>query len=390
MNGLDRFQPPALLERRASHLAVAGAAVFLLGLWIDPQRAWPGLLMGSFALVCLGLGGLVFVAMQYSSGAVWSIALRRAGEAMTAALPWGAAGILAVLLMQPSVYPWYVHLETESGSWPTFKALWLSYPFFLARAVIYISIWLGFAWALKRNSRLQDLQAGPAMSVRNTRLSAGFLVVFAITFWLASTDWIMSLEPGWTSTIFGIYNFSGLFLSTLAVLALLTLQFRQGPWRSGVGDNHLLDLGRLIVAFSTFWGYIWFSQYMLIWYANLNEETPYMVLRTSSGWGKLFVWNLLLNWALPFLLLLPRSNKKNPHILAAAAILVLAGRVLDLYLMVVPPFAPQNPWPAVWDLAILVAVVSSFILVTLRDFYRARPLPIGDPLLRESIQAGQA
>jgi hypothetical protein len=356
-------------------------------LWLSPERAWPALLMGSFALVCLGLGGLVFVAIQYASGAVWSIVLRRVGEAMTAALPIGTVGVLAVLLLRPSIYPWYSHLEVEHGGWAGFKLLWLSYPFFLTRAITYVVVWLGFCWTIRKNSNQQDTQGGPELSQRNTRLSVAFLIVFAITFWLASTDWIMSLEPRWTSTIFGIYSFSGLFLSALAMITLLTLLLRQGPLRGSVTDNHLLDLGRLIVAFSTFWGYIWFSQYMLIWYANLPEETPYIGLRTSFGWDKPFFWNVALNWALPFLLLLPRANKKNPQTLAAGALLVLTGRALDLYLMVIPPFAPTSALPALWDLAAVTLAGSVFVLVALGSFFGTEALPIGDPRLSESLHS---
>jgi hypothetical protein len=384
-----RFPQRLVPLRRWMQFATAGGAIVLvLGLWLAPQRAWPDLLLGSFAMVCLGLAGLFFVALQYASGAVWSIALRRVGEAMSSALPAGAAGILLVLIAHPALYPWYGKTWANPESYTAFKQAWLSYPFFLVRAVMYVALWIGFARAMRRNSRRQDVEGGMALSRSNTRLATAFIVVFGVTFWLASTDWVMSLEPEWSSTIFGIYHFSGMFLAGLAAVALLAVGLRRaGPLRRCVNDSHFLDLGRLIVAFSTFWAYIWFSQYMLIWYANLSEETPYMVLRTSSGWGKLFVWNLLLNWALPFLLLLPRANKMNPRTLCAASILVLLGRVTDLYLMVIPPFAPASPWPAVWDVATLALVSGGFVLLTLSSFFSAAPVPMGDPLLAESVHA---
>lgn len=385
----DRFpQRLADLRRWTQFAAAGGAAVLAAGLWLAPARVWPDLLLGSFAMVCLGLAGLFFFALQYASGAVWSIALRRVGEAMTAALPAGAVGILVVLIAHPSLYPWYGKAWAIPESYTGFKQAWLSYPFFLARAVIYIAVWLGFARAMLSNSRRQDAEGGIELTRSNTRLGTAFIVVFGVTFWLASTDWVMSLEPQWASTIFGIYNFSGMFLAGLAVVALLALGLRRaGPLRGSVNDGHFLDLGRLIVAFATFWAYIWFSQYMLIWYANLSEETPYMGLRTSSGWEKLFVWNLLLNWALPFLLLLPRANKLSPRTLSAAAILVLLGRVTDLYLMILPPFAPASPRLTIWDLATLALVAGGFVLLSLNSFFRSEPVPIGDPLLAVSVHA---
>jgi hypothetical protein len=337
-------------------------------------------------MVCLGLAGIFFVALQYASGAVWSIPLRRVGEALAAALPIGGLGILAILLVHPSIYPWYGHSEVATEGWAGFKHAWLSYPFFLFRTVIYLAAWLGFSWAIRKNSRRQDREGGFELSRRNTRLSVAFMVVFGVTFWLASTDWVMSLEPNWASTIFGIYHFSGMFLAGLATVALFAIALRAtGPLRHGVGNDQFLDLGRLIVAFATFWAYIWFSQYMLIWYANLTEETGYMALRTSSGWGRLFVLNLLLNWAVPFLLLLPRVNKVNPRTLATASTIILLGRVTDLYLMIIPPFSPARPRPAIWDLAALVVVASGLTLVTMRAFFASEPIPTGDPLLSPSM-----
>jgi len=336
-------------------------------------------------MTCVGVSGIFFIALQYASGAVWSIPLRRVGEAISTALPFGAIGVLTVLLFRPSIYPWYRHSETATEGWVGFKQAWLSYPFFIARAVVYLAVWLAFSWAIRRNSRRQDREGGMDLTRRNTRLSAMFMVVFGVTFWLASTDWIMSLEPNWASTIFGIYHFSGMFLSGLATITLLTLALRAaGPLRQGVSDDQFLDLGRLMVAFSTFWMYIWFSQYMLVWYANLSEETPYMLLRTSSGWGRWFVLNVLLNWALPFLLLLPRDNKINPRTLATASVIVLLGRVTDLYLMIIPPFSPASPRATVWDFAVVAAVGACLILVSMRTFLASEPIPVGDPLLPKS------
>jgi hypothetical protein len=381
----------ATFHQWAQLLCGAGAAVIAAGLWLAPGRVWPDVLLGSFALVCLGVAGLFFVALQYASGAVWSIALRRVGEAMTAALPAGAVGVLAVLIVRPALYPWYAHLAVHAEGWAGFKQAWLSYPSFLARTVMYLAVWMWFAWALRNNSRRQDLTRESGLSRKNTRLAVAFMVVFGVTFWLACTDWVMSLEPDWASTIFAFYHFSGMFVAGLAAISLLALTLRRaGPLSASVQDAHLLDLGRLLVAFSTFWAYIWFSQYMLIWYANLSDETPYMALRTGPGWGKLFVANLLLNWAVPFLLLLPRANKVNPRTLALAAVTLLVGRFTDLYLMILPPFSPNHPWPGIWELGTVSLVASGFALLTLRAFSRAEPVPVGDPLLAESIHGRAA
>ena len=192
-NSPQRFIPQSLetLRQPTKILAAAGALVLAVGLLLAPGRAWSSLLLGSFALLCLGLAGLFFVAQQYASGAVWSIALRRVGESMAASLPAGAAGVLLVLIAHPSTYSWYGHAVTEEG-WLGFRQAWLSNPFFLARAVVYCTVWLGFSWAIRKNSREQDsateIECSLVLSRKNTRLSVVFLIAFAITFWLASTD----------------------------------------------------------------------------------------------------------------------------------------------------------------------------------------------------------
>jgi len=162
-------------------------------------------------------------------------------------------------------------------------------------------------------------------------------MVFSVTFTLASVDWIMSLEPMWSSTIFGVYNFAGLFESGLAAIILAALWLeRQGPLRGVLTEEHLHDLGKLLFAFSTFWAYIWFSQYMLIWYTNIPEETTYFLRRLHGVWLALFLANVVLNWVVPFAVLLRRDAKRMRRVLGLVAAVVLVGRLLDLYLMIFP------------------------------------------------------
>jgi len=264
--------------------------------------------------------------------------------------------------------------------------MWLSLPFFRIRAVIYLVGWLGFSWATLRISRQQDADGDPVHTRRSTALAAVFLVFFGITFWLASFDWIMSLEPEWYSTIFGFYNFAGAFLSGLAVLTLLLIWLqRSSPLKDVIREPHLHDLGKLLFAFSTFWAYLWFSQYMLIWYANLPEETVYYVRRLHGLWQPLFVLNLFLNWVVPFFALLPRMNKQRVGILVRVSVVLLAGRWLDLYLMIVPPLSGGKPRIGIWEIGLAAGLVGGFGLSVLAALRRAPLVPIGDPHLAESM-----
>lgn len=363
-------------------LAGLGVGTVVLGLWLAPARAWANLLLASYYLLGLALAAMVFIALQYVSGAGWSAALRRVPEAMTSLLPYGAAGIGLVLVLRSSLYPWVHRLHDPTG----FRKAWLNYPFFLERSAVYIALWLLFSWLVVRTSRRQDHDANPAHTRRNVTLSAAFLVVFAITFWLASFDWIMSLEPRWYSTIFGIYNFAGLFSSGLAAIIVLAIVLqRLGPLDGVLSSAHLHDLGKLLFAFSTFWMYIWFSQYMLIWYANIPEEAVYYVRRIQGTWMPLFLLNMALNWAIPFLALLPASAKKNPGVLMKVAVIVLLGRWLDLYLMILPPVSGARPEISAWEIGAAMGMVGVFGLVFFRAVRGANVVPVNDPYLAESL-----
>ncbi len=389
---IDRleFHPPSALVTQLCVLVALGGAGALVGLALAPERTWAGLLLSAIWLLGVGLGGVAFVALQYVSGAGWSVAFRRVPEAMSAALPAGAALLAVILLGHPSLYPWTGKLWQDPEGTLWFKRAWLSQPFFLIRAAVYLAVWLTFAQAIVRNSRRQDAGGGAEFTRRNARLSAAFLVVFGVTFCAASFDWILSLEPEWYSTIFGVYNFAGVMSSGLAVLIILAVWLqRQEVLPRVLTGQHLLDLGRLLFAFCTFWMYIWFSQYMLIWYANIPEETTYLIRRTGEGWGALFVLNMLLNWVVPFLVLLPRASKQNPRILVPVAWVVVLGRFLDLYLMVFPPITGGAPGLGVWEVAIWLGALSLTALVILRAVGRAPVVPVGDPYLAESLHYHQ-
>ena len=364
-------------------LTAAGFLTLAAGLFLAPQRTLGSLLMAAYCLICLGLAGIFFIAAQNASGAAWGTAFRRVPEAMCAVLPYGAAILAFVFSFGTSLYPWIHGHEEMTG----FKAVWLNFPFFLARAVLYVVLWFLFAKAILKTSRLQDDTRDPAATARNIRLSVIFLPVFGVTFCLASFDWIMSLEPHWSSTIFGIYNFAGMFSSGLAVIILLVVWLRgAGPLRDFVTDEHLHDLGKLLFAFSTFWMYIWFSQYMLIWYADIPEETMHYFRRQQQFWMPLFILNMILNWVVPFVALLPKRTKRTGSLLAKVAVVVLLGRWLDLYLMVQPATGGLNPQFGLWEAAAMAGTFALFLLVFVRAVRNAPPVPLGDLRLTESLQ----
>jgi hypothetical protein len=382
------FRPPSTAIRLGACLAGVGGVALVAGLVQAPERVWPNVLLVSYYLLSLGLGGLVFVALQYVSAAGWSVSFRRVPEGMFAVIPLAAACMMIVFLLSPSLYPWTSSSAAEAHNNTPLGRAWLSRQFFLARSAIYLVAWLLLGLALLRNSRRQDIDRALAHSQANIRISALFLVVFGVTFWLASTDWLMSLEPQWSSTMFALYQFGGLLLGGLAAIILLASWLEwMGPFRNVFIPEHRHDLGKLLFGFSSFWMYLWFCQYMLIWYVNNPEETVWFTRRLHANWGPLLVLNIVLNWAVPFLVLLPRATKQNAGVLVSVCVVVLAGRWLDLYIGILPMCGPPSPISAVWEVGLLAGAVGLGALLFLAALRKAAIIPLGDPFLQESLPA---
>jgi len=359
-------------------MTLLGGVALVAGFFLAPQRTWVNVLLASNFLIGLGVGGLVLVALLYVTGARWSLPVRRVPEAMTAVLPVAAIGLAAVLLCCPSLYS--AQAPAEVAESPLHR-LWQNRPFFLARSLVYLALWMAFAAGIVANSRRQDKDRTPGPTVKNLRLSALFLVVFGVTCWLASSDWLMSLNQNWASTMFAVYNFAGLFLSALAAVVILVIWLRRhSSLQAVVNDNHLHDLGTLLFAFSSFWMYTWYCQYLLIWYVNNPEETAYYRVRSQGGWPVWLFLDLALNWAIPFVVLLFRSAKRNPWLLGMVALLVLVGRWVDLSLMILPGQGDASQLPGLLEAGLLVGTVGVFVLVVSWSLQRAPLVPLHEPL----------
>lgn len=349
----------------------------MVGLILAPERVWSNLLVGTFFLVALALGGTVFVALASVSGARWHVAFRRVPEALAATLPIVGIAMLAVLAPRMHHYAWHHHSATDAGTF-WFKELWLSPWFWLLRSIGYVVIWslLG-GWLIARLRRLDGQSLDSSYGTGNIHVSALFLAVYAVTFSLASVDWIMALEPMWFSTMWGVYNFAGTLLATLAVIVIICVAL-SAPGRPlhGIFNNeHLHDLGRLIVGFSCFWMYIWFSQYMLIWYSNIPEETSYFIARTHGAWAPIVVVSIVLNWVVPFFVLLPKPSKRSRSVMVRVAFVLLVGRWIDLVLMVLPATLSATPVFGIWEIATIVCAICTGAVLVDQSFKAVEPVP---------------
>ncbi|HEY3568609.1 MAG TPA: hypothetical protein VGP73_11810 [Thermoanaerobaculia bacterium] len=368
-------------------LLAAGAAAALFELWADPVRGWADLLVCAFLFLSLALAGQVFLAIHYASSAGWWTAFRRVPEALMSLVPLAALPMLAVWLGRHSLYSWMRPGALESDPVLKAKSAYLNEPLFLLRMIAFLALWSLFSLLLRRASLAQDAEPGLVQHRRMVRLSAVFLVLFAITFSLASFDWLMSLQPRWTSTMFAIYMFAGLFQAGIAAIALAVARLSRRDLAGSITPGHLHDLGKLLFAFSIFWAYIWVCQYLLIWYGNLTEEIPYFAVRTRGAWLPLFALAPVLRWLVPFVVLLPRWTKRDPRSLAGIAGVVLAGSWLDLYMNVAPAVLP-GPRLGPPELLIAAGFAALLWLATARALASAPLLPRNDPFLGESLRHG--
>jgi len=365
--------------------AAAGAACFVVGLFVAPERAWGGYLMGLAFFTSLALAGPLFLALLALSGARWAVALQRIPEAMSAALPAAAVLGLGLLLGTHSLYEWSHAGVVRLDELLQHKSSWLNPTGFAVRLVIAFAIWIACSRRLLTLGR--RVEAGePGAIASRVRTAALFLALFAVTFSLASFDWLMSLEPHWFSTMFALLQLAGLCCVGVASAVLLALAMeRQGALRGILNEEHLHDLGKLLFALTLFWAYCWFCQYMLIWYTDIPEETAPYLLRQEGSWWLLVRVTLLLQWGVPFLALLSRRGCRSRAVLGRVAAVVLVGHALELFVQVGPPLLGGTVAVGAWELGPLAGAVALWFLVVLRALGRTDAVPVHDPHLHDSL-----
>lgn len=392
MNSMSNPNPGTMTVRAQvktlySILMFLGLAGFVLSLFNDVARAWHAYLIGFYFFTCLGLGGLVFVALQHMTKAGWSVNVRRFAESFSAFLPFSAvAGIVLVIFGSSHLYEWLNPHAVAEDPLLQHKAPYLNGPFYWIRTVVFFAIWLIFARVLVGKSLAQDESGDVKLTESSVGPSVAFILLFALSFSFFSVDHLMSLEPHWFSTIFGVYCFAGLFQSTMAALILLVVYFmKNGQVKGFVNENHLHDLGKFLFAFTIFWAYIAFSQYMLIWYANLPEETIFFIPRSQGEWVIVSLALILFKFVVPFLALLPRWAKRSPNHLVAVSILVLVMQFVDLYWLVYPEFNAKKALFSYSEVLVFLGFLGLFLFSVTRFLSRHSIVPIKDPRIHESL-----
>ncbi|HPC83765.1 MAG TPA: hypothetical protein P5234_10380 [Thermoanaerobaculaceae bacterium] len=377
------------LWRVAAGVGVGGVVVSLVVAAVTPgglrRLAFAYLTSYAWAL-SLALGALFFVILQHLTRAGWSVVVRRLAEGVAATLPYWAVLALPVLAGVGALYHWSHSEAVAADALLQAKSAYLNVPFFVVRLVVYFAVWALLARFFVGRSRAQDESGDPAVSLLLQRRAAPAMIAFALTVTFASFDLLMSLDPHWFSTIFGVYYFAGSIVGLVALLTVMALAVqRAGLLLHAITVEHYHDLGKLLFAFTVFWAYIAFSQYMLYWYAALPEETGWFVRRQTHGWGVVSLVLLFGHFLLPFVALLGRAPKRAPRALGVAAVWMLLMHWVDLYWLVVPEVSPDNAVPQLVDVTVLVAVAALGTALGVLALRKHSLVAERDPRLAESL-----
>lgn len=352
------------------------------------NRPYAALYVAAFFFMMISLGVLAFYGIQYAAQAGWSPVLFRVMEAITYYLLPGALIVLAIALwagdhifiwMDPEVVAHDKLIQAKSG--------WLDKTWFAIRALVYIAGWSLYRFFSRKFSLAQDIAAAGDNSnfKKNFRISAGFLVFFIYTESMMSWDWIMSVDPHWFSTLFGWYVFASMFVSGITVIALISIYLKSKGLLAFVNDSHLHDLAKFMFAISVFWTYLWFSQFMLIWYANIPEEVTYFITRIED-YTLPFFGMLALNFIFPFLVLMNSDYKRVPWFIVMAGIVILFGHYVDVFNMIMPATVGDRWYIGIPELSALLLFLGLFMFVVFYALSKAPLLAKGNPFLKESEQ----
>ncbi len=364
------------------------------------KRLYANLWIDNVFFAGIALIGVLFFAIQYAAQAGWSAGIKRIPLTYGYWIPF--AGILMLVfffLGQHDLFHWTHHdlYDPSSHEYDSIiagKAGYFFFPlhggglpvFFLARMVIFFAVWYMLFLKLKSVAYSEDLDGGSEKWFKLRKLSAIFIIFFAVSSSMSAWDWVMSIDTHWFSTMFGWYNFASWWVAGLALTALIVVLLKDKGYLSVVNSNHIHDLGKFVFAFSVFWTYIWFSQFLLIYYANIPEETIYFVERwKNSHYALLFYLNLIVNFFFPFLVLMTRESKRHTRFIKVVAPVVILGHWLDFYLMVTPGTLKEHGGIGFMEIGLLMVFLGAFLYVVLNQLSKAPLFAKNHPMLNESL-----
>lgn len=362
----------------------------------DPTRALAGYVVAFAFVLGIGITGMFFSALQYAARAGWSAAVRRIGEMFAESIWVIILGFIPIFIFAGKLFPWYdpqgwvgIHGALPHHAIETImkKSGFLNMQFFTVRVALYLLVWVGMYFIIVRNSIKQDNLPGDFRSTRrNFKRSAPFIILYALSITFAGFDLLMSLETTWFSTMFGVYYFAGNFVATLSLIGIILSILHKGGYLKGyIRDEHFHDIGKFMFAFSVFYSYIAFSQYMLIWYSNIPEETEYFLHRINGGWEYFGYFTLFFHFVVPFLLLIRQDVKRKTTVIITAGLIILTAHFVDLSWIVLPVFSEHLRF-GYQEVSTFAFMLGWFFLRVAAGFKKNNAVAINDPYLKESLE----
>jgi hypothetical protein len=362
--------------------AALGGAACLVGAVLDPTQFLRSYLVAWVYWTGAALGAVALLMINHVTGGAWGVAIRRFLEATIRLLPVLALLFVPIALGLPRLYEWADPDHVAHDALLQHKRPYLNVPFFLLRTAGYFATWILVSRALLKWSDAQDGTTDPLPTERLELISRGGLLVMGLTMTFASIDWMMSLEPHWYSTIYGVLFMAGSVLTALALAIVLAASAHDGSrYGEAVSSDQFHDLGKLLLAFTMLWAYFNFSQFLIVWSGNLPEEIPWYLRRTAGPWRAVTIGLVAFHFALPFVILLSRAVKRRPRVLATVAGAMLVARFVDLGWMIVPAFGREG-FPLHWvDVAAFGAVGGLVVGLAIRRLADRSLVPLHDPSL---------
>lgn len=371
-------------------LIAIGAGTIIYGLFTDRQTTWANYLIVNYYFFSIAMGGAFFFALQSISQSGWSSAFKRVSEALMSYIPFAALFFLLLYFGMNDLYEWSHKDIVALDPLLQHKSVYLNFPFFFARMVLYFLLWILFIIKLRQLSLKEDLAdssntEGIMYLFGKTELySKIFIFILAITFSLSAVDWIMSLDVKWYSTIFALKNLVAAILHGVSIMTLIVFILFKRGYFPFFNKYHLHDFARYIFMFSIIWGYFWFAQFMIIWYGNIPEETIYYSIRWQQGWKTLFFLEIGLNWFIPFMVLLPVKASRNMLIITIVIIFLIIGQYIDLFVQIIP--GTTGIFKFGWIAAgTFLGYAGLFALVVATTLSKAKIIPSNHPYLEESL-----
>ena len=364
-------------------MVVIGIIAMVVAFIGDPQRAWANFLLNNVYFVSLAVGAMLFLSIQRVTHAGWSAGFIRVPEAMGAYIPVAAVLFLVMILGAKSLYHWSHAEAVTHDPLLAHKAPFLNMPFWIFRMVFYFALWILMTWLIRRLSLREDAAGGLNFFRKGEHYAKIFIFVVIISFSFAMIDWVMSIDAHWYSTIFAIRNFVAAFHHASIVIAFIVLILHQRGFFPFLNKYHVGDFSRYIFMLCIIWGYFWFAEFMLIWYANIPEETAYFLPRVrGEGWRFFFFANILINWFLPFILLMPKATAQNKWVVKIVIPLLIIGQFIDLYIQIFPGTVGEQVL-GFQEIGTFIGFAGLFMLVTGIALSRANLYPVNHPYLDE-------